>query len=211
MFMYDSALALDGLLLLLMLSAFVKVATALSILRFGLGLQGLAFGAVVLLLSVALSLHSISPQIESLGGLESIFSKKQVSLDVIESEFRPFLERNTPKEIVERLQKAKQIKTKGAGAEDDTLNDAQAQKSEEAGFTLLMSGFLVSELKQAFQIGFLIIIPFVLIDILVVNVLMMLQVTQISVFALSLPLKLLLFFSLDGWVLVTEKLLMSYQ
>jgi flagellar biosynthetic protein FliP len=77
-------------------------------------------------------------------------------------------------------------------------------------FTLLMAAFVTSELKTAFQIGFLLFIPFVVIDLVVASVLMSLGMMMLSPMIISLPFKIMLFVLVDGWSLVLGTLAGSF-
>jgi flagellar biosynthetic protein FliP len=81
---------------------------------------------------------------------------------------------------------------------------------EEIKFTHLAAAFLLSELKTAFQIGFVIFLPFLLIDLVVSAILMALGMIMLPPTTISLPLKILLFVLIDGWVLVSKTLLGSF-
>ena len=81
---------------------------------------------------------------------------------------------------------------------------------EEIRFGHLVTAFLLSELKTAFQIGFVIFLPFVLIDLVVAAALMALGMIMLPPTTISLPLKILLFILIDGWVLLSKALLGSY-
>jgi flagellar biosynthetic protein FliP len=76
---------------------------------------------------------------------------------------------------------------------------------------VLIPSFMISELKTAFQIGFLLFIPFVIIDLVVANILLSLGMFMLSPVMVSLPFKILLFVLSDGWNLITKGLLMSFK
>jgi flagellar biosynthetic protein FliP len=86
---------------------------------------------------------------------------------------------------------------------------ASPSKSE-VRFSVLAAAFLITELKVAFQLGFIILIPFLVIDLLVANALLVLGAQQFSHSVVSVPLKILLFFVMDGWLLVSQRLLGTY-
>ena len=86
----------------------------------------------------------------------------------------------------------------------------QFDKPEDVPFTILMASFLTSELKTAFQIGFLIFIPFVVIDLVVASVLMSMGMMMLSPMMISLPFKIMLFVLVDGWGLVMGSLAASF-
>lgn len=184
--MLDFNTEISTLILFVLFSGFVKICTTLSIFRYGLGLTGVGFGLVVLFLSFAASAF-IS---ESSGGiqLKEIFSGE--SKQTMEKA-KPFLEKNTdPKVLIQ-------------------LTEMETKMGKPSESKLLLA-FLISELQSAFELGLLIIIPFVLIDLLVTNMMLTLGVTQISALVISLPLKLLLFISVGGWNLIINKILKTY-
>jgi type III secretion protein R len=78
------------------------------------------------------------------------------------------------------------------------------------GFQVLIPSFATSQLKEAFQIGFLVFVPFLIIDMVVANVLLSLGMSMLSPAVISLPFKLLLFVLVDGWYLVIRGLVLSY-
>jgi len=196
-----------GIIAVLLLSAFVKIVTTLSILRYGIGLHGSGFGFVIIGVSFALALLVMTPHIQTAGGLVAVlFSRSNQQVSTLEKKFRPFLEQHTDQKISKRFM----------GLADKLSGDEVSGKEKEAAateklpFAVLVSSFLVSELQEAFQIGFLILIPFIVVDLLITNILLALGVTQISHAVVALPLKILLFFVIDGWALISEKLIMGY-
>ena len=74
----------------------------------------------------------------------------------------------------------------------------------------MVPSFVITELKEAFQIGFLIFLPFLVIDMVVANILLALGMFQLSPITVSLPFKLLLFVLVDGWFLITQGLMLGY-
>lgn len=210
---------LSGIVAILLLSCFVKIATALSILRFGIGLPGMGFGAVVLLLSFALSLMAMEPVFQRFGGADAILSGKIPNNAQFYKEVRPFLEHNTDRLVLTRLsnlQGGVQSGMQGVGVAAAAESDAESE-SENGGknktpqpLSLLAASFLISELMRAFQIGLVILLPFFIIDLLVVNISTAVGFTELSPLTLALPLKLLLFIAVDGWLMVSEKLVSGY-
>ena len=89
-------------------------------------------------------------------------------------------------------------------------NQGPMDSAESVPFSLLMPAFLTSELKTAFQIGFMLFIPFLIIDLVVASVLMAMGMMMLSPLIISLPFKLMLFVLIDGWALVTGTLAMSF-
>ncbi len=186
---------LPGLITILLLTSFVKVFTSLSILRHGIGLEGHGFGIVVLGISLALALLVCTPELNKIGGPGVIFGATRPNTSEIELAFRPFLEKNTDQKL------------RG----DLSALVAKRGSSDPESLGLLVGSFLLTELKEAFQLGFMILIPFLVIDLLVANALTALGVTQLSQGAVSLPIKLLVFVGVNGWALLAGKIIGSYQ
>jgi flagellar biosynthesis protein FliP len=206
--MTDFPAWLTGLMAVLLLTAFVKIFTVLSILRYGIGLGG-GFGAVIFALSLALTVFAVSPQIESAGGLDALLGSASGATmqPALEKNFRPFVEKNTRAEILEKfvaLAARKQATPAPADA------GAPVPALQRPAFSVLVPAFLVSQLKEAFQLGFLILIPFLVIDLLVANALMLLDMKQLPQPVVALPFKILLFVAVDGWALVSSKVLGAY-
>jgi flagellar biosynthetic protein FliP len=85
------------------------------------------------------------------------------------------------------------------------------KKPEDVPPYVLIPSFMISELKTAFQIGFLLFVPFIIIDLVVANILLSLGMFMLSPVMVSLPFKILLFVLVDGWNLITRGLLMSFR
>ena len=85
------------------------------------------------------------------------------------------------------------------------------QRIEDVPMSVLMPAFVTSELKTAFQIGFLIFIPFLIIDLVVASVLMSMGMMMLSPLIISFPFKIMLFVLIDGWVLVVGTLASSFS
>lgn len=203
----------SGFLAILLLTSFVKIFTSLHILRVGIGIQGGAFGIVTLALAFSLSLLVMGPQLKDFGGVEGVLSGSAKGSQHLEERFRPFLEKHANPDIRSRFASiaAKLSAPPAAPAKDAQVPAAKETKDSGETFASLIAAFLVSQLQEAFQLGLIFLVPFIVIDLLVANVLMALGVVQISALAVALPLKLLLFFAVDGWALVTEKLIAGYS
>lgn len=199
---------MTGILAVLLFTCFVKIATTLSIFRFAIGLKGLTFGLVMLALSLALTLLVMSPQVEQSGGLNTLLALKGPrDVKSIEETFLPFMAKHTDQRILGRIQKLSSRLSKEKASGGDVNKEL---KSANKNLGVIVSAFLISELSDAFKIGFILLVPFVVIDLLVVNVLMALGIQQMSPLVVSLPLKILLFLAVDGWTLISERLIGAY-
>lgn len=92
--------------------------------------------------------------------------------------------------------------------------DGETEKyhsSDDVPLTVMVPAFIISELRTAFSIGFLIFIPFLIIDLVVSSILMSMGMMMLSPIMISLPFKILLFVLVDGWYLIVESLIKSFQ
>ncbi len=201
---------LSGFVALLLLTSFVKIFTSLHILRAGIGLHGGSYGVVILGLSLALSLLVMSPQLRASGGLEGLLGGEQKAASKLDERFRPFLEKHANPEVVTKLSALHARLDPQPAAAKDAAAKPSAQTTQTTEFSVLVPSFLVSQLQEAFQLGVIFLIPFVVIDLLVMNVLVALGIANLSAAVVAFPLKLLLFFAVDGWSLVAEKLIGGY-
>jgi flagellar biosynthetic protein FliP len=110
--------------------------------------------------------------------------------------FKEFMLKNTRKKDLKFFLKLSKVKVK---------------KKEEIPLTVLIPAFMVSELTIAFQIAFIIFLPFLLIDIIVASILMSLGMMMLPPVMISLPLKILLFIAVDGWELLLGSIVRSYH
>lgn len=190
---------LTGILAVILFTAFVKIATVLNIVRAGLGLDGLGFGIAVLAVTLALSLVAAAPEVRSLGGIDAFLSGAgPARISEFEKKMTPFLTRHADAGIVKRLTA---LSGGGAGAPNGEADGHGG---------VLVAAFLLTELRGAFELGLIVLIPLLVIDLLVVNLLMVLGISQLSHLVVALPLKILLFFAVDGWGLIAEKLVRTY-
>jgi type III secretion protein R len=195
--------------LLIACTSFVKIAVVLSLLRNALGIQSIPPNIVIYSMAVVLTSYVMMP----------------VALQVIDA-VDVSIKRGTP--VVQDLQKIavpflefteKQTFTK---QKDFFTNSAEKLWGKESAQAILESdkpltklifvvpSFMISELTRAFQIGFLLYLPFIVLDLIVANILLALGMSTMSPVTISLPIKLLLFVGLDGWQRLFEALVLSY-
>ncbi|NMC62793.1 MAG: hypothetical protein GYA55_06450, partial [SAR324 cluster bacterium] len=135
---------ISGFFAVLLLSSFVKILLTLNILRLGIGLKGGGMGLAMVGCSIALSLLVMSPYLEKAGGIHEIL--KQENAEKIQEAFRPFLEKNSNEDV----------KKEFLVLHEKLREKAQSQGASEEGalpINVLIPAFLISELKDAFQIG----------------------------------------------------------
>ena len=185
-------------------SAFVKCVTTFGILRYGLGFHGSGINIAFFVASLALSIMILAPQIESSGGISGLFNHPPKTFEELNTKFSPILTKYTDPTLLDKFnESAKRLK-----AGDST---EQVNLHSDTKFSVLGAAYIITELRDAFKIGFLILIPFLVIDLIVLNILLLLGANNISSSLVALPLKVLLFFAIDGWALLSEKLINGYM
>ena len=187
--------------LILMLTSFTRIIIVFSLTRNALGLQGIPPNQVLVGLALFLSLFVMAPTIETLNE-EAVQPYLAGTIDQGEAiergrePMRAFMLAHTEADELEVMLEA-------AGRE-------RPETTDDVGMATLIPAFLLSELKTAFIIGFVIFIPFLIIDIVVAASLMSLGMMMLPPAFISLPFKLLLFIMVGGWSLVVETLLATY-
>jgi type III secretion protein R len=194
-----------------MVTSFTKIVVVLSLLRNALGLQQVPPNVVINGLAVILSIYIMYPVLlDSYRAInQQIATDPQRKIDagrLIElvssgkEPLRAFLVKNSAAgERAFFLRTARQV-----------LKDDPAQVAAE-DFVVIIPAFTVTELTEAFQIGFLIFLPFLIIDLIVSNVLLALGMMMLSPTTVSLPFKLMLFVFLSGWAKLVHGLVLTYR
>lgn len=203
---------------LIMVTSFVKIAVVLSIIRQAIGTQQIPPTQVITGLAIVLSIYIMTPV-----GLEMHKNAQKVML----TEFRgkPMKWENMTVEALtaigrESQHPLRQFLIKNAHLKDRDMFYKVAYKMRkpedratltDEDYTIVVPAFVISELKEAFQIGFILFVPFLVIDMVVSNILMALGMQMLSPTTISLPFKILLFVLVDGWYLITRGLVLGYQ
>jgi flagellar biosynthetic protein FliP len=187
--------------ILLMMTSFIRIIIVLSILRQALGTGQTPPNTVLVGLSLFLTLFIMSPVLTEVYQnaitpylQQSIGFEK--ALAAAEGPIRGFMVRQTREDDIALFMQM--------------ANKADVASSDAVPFTTLVPAFITSELKSAFTIGFLIYIPFVVIDLIVASVLMSMGMMMLSPMMISMPFKLMLFVLVDGWSLILGSLAASF-
>lgn len=187
--------------LLLMMTSFTRILIVLSILRQALGLQQSPPNQVLIGLALFLSLFVMSPTLDKLN-TQAIAPysagtiNAQQAITAGGAQFHDFMIRQTRKTDLQMFA--------------DMAKAPKFPNAADVPFTILLPAFVTSELKTAFQIGFMLYLPFLVIDLVVSSVLMSLGMMMMSPTIISLPFKLLLFVLVDGWALLMGSLAASF-
>lgn len=187
--------------ILLMMTSFTRIIIVLAILRQALGLQQTPPNQVLIGLSLFLSFFVMAPTVNQINttAIQPYAAGKINASQMIETSGKAL-----------HSFMIKQTRTKDVTMFADMAKSGPYAKSEDVPFSVLLPAFVTSELKTAFQIGFLIFLPFIVIDLVVATVLMSLGMMMMSPTIISLPFKLLLFVLVDGWALTMGSLASSF-
>lgn len=191
-----------------MVTSFTKIVVVLSLLRNAMGLQQVPPNVVLNGLALVLSVYVMFPVGQQVADRASKVAQVGASTanmlaaaDAAKEPLRDFLVKHAqPRERAFFLKTAQK-----------SLPAAKAAALSDRDFIVIVPAFTVSELSVAFQIGFLIFLPFLVIDLIVSNILMAMGMMMLSPTTVSLPFKLLLFVLIDGWVKLTHGLVLTYQ
>ncbi|USA39731.1 flagellar type III secretion system pore protein FliP [Pelagerythrobacter marinus] len=187
--------------LVLMMTSFTRIIVVLAILRQALGLQQSPPNQVLIGLSLFLSLFVMAPTLERVNEAAiAPYAAGQVNaeeaIELAGDEFHAFMIRQTRERDLQMFA--------------DIADAPQFASPADVPFSILLPAFVTSELKTAFQIGFMLFLPFLVIDLVVSSVLMSLGMMMMSPMLVSLPFKLLLFVLVDGWALLMGSLASSF-
>jgi flagellar biosynthetic protein FliP len=186
--------------ILLLMTCFTRVAIVLGFVRSALQLQGTPGNQIIIGLSLFITFFIMAPVWDNINrdALQPYQAHKitgQQALDAASGNLRDFMLKQTrPKDVELFVSMAKLPPT----------------RAEELPLRVVTPAFIISELRTAFQMGFLIYVPFILIDIVVATVLMSMGMMMMPPMTISLPLKLLLFVLVDGWSLIVQSLVRSF-
>ncbi len=200
--------------ILIMMTSFTRVIIVLSFLRNALGLQQTPPNQVLIGIALFLSLFIMSPVISEINTVayEPYKSEKITQEQFVEKATVPlkkFMLKQTKKDDINLF--VKLSKTKILPSKDSVEKMSNEEILEKLPMTVVIPSFITSELKRAFMIGFLIFIPFLIIDMIVSSTLMSMGMIMLPPVMISLPFKLLLFVLVDGWSLVVKMLAMSFN
>ncbi len=188
--------------LLLMVTSFTRLLIVFSLLRQALGLQQTPPNQIIISLCLILTIFIMEP-----------YAKKSWEVGV-----KPYMDEKISYEVAfERgVKPFKEFMIKNTREKDLALfyrikKEENPKNIDDVPLTLLMPAFIVSELKTAFEIGFLIFLPFLVIDIIVASILMSLGMMMLPPVMISLPIKIIFFIVIDGWSLIIGNLAQSFK
>ncbi len=187
--------------ILIALTSFVRIVIVLSLLRHALGIPQSPPNQVIVALSLFLTFFVMKPVFEDINknALQPYLNKEIGDMEALEKAKQPvkkFMINNTRKEDLKLFL--------------DIAGEKPA-KPEDVSMISLIPAFMISEIKTAFEIVFIIFLPFLIIDLLVASILMSMGMMMIPPMLISLPFKLILFVLADGFELLTKALIQGYR
>lgn len=191
-----------------MVTSFVKISVVLTLIRQALGVQNIPPNTAIYGLSIILTVYIMAPVgmsvYDSLKDKDLKLSESQQLLTEVEAAAEPF------KAFLKKHVKAEQQDFFFRTTRTIWPERLASQVGPES-YMILIPAFTVSELTNAFEIGFLIYLPFIVIDLIVSNILLAMGMMMVSPLTISLPFKLFLFVMMDGWSRLIHGLVMTYQ
>lgn len=189
-------------------SSFLKISIVLGMIKNAMGLQQTPGGLVVVCLSLALSAFVMGPVVE-----ETLIRAEAVDLKKIANggaklgdlDFKSLTE--PWRKFLARFSGQKELKVL---CEIDRCAFDSARDAESLPLKILLPAFMLSELKASFQLGFTLLLPFLVVDIVIANVLVGLGMYMVSPALISLPIKIILFAASNGWLFISAALIKSY-
>ena len=185
----------------MMMTAFTRIIIVLAILRQAIGLMQAPSGQVIVGLSLFLTFFVMAPVIDRINseGLQPYFEEKISLQQALQNSSQPL-----------RTFMMGQVRQPDLELFGNLSGSEGFDGPDDVPLTVLIPAFVTSELKTAFQIGFLLFIPFLIIDLVVASVLMSMGMMMLSPMIVSLPFKIMLFVMVDGWGLVMTTLASSF-
>lgn len=188
--------------ILIMLTSFTRIVVVLSMLRNALGLQQTPPNTVIISLSLFLTLFTMMP----------------VGKTIYKEAYEPYeaKQMNTSVALLKATEPLKQFMLKQTREKDLEMilqleKEPMPSSAADVKLYQLIPAFLLSELQTAFQIGFMIFLPFLLVDLVVSGILMTMGMMMMPPMSISLPVKILLFVLIDGWDLIVQALIGSFN
>ena len=187
--------------LLVVLTSFTRIVVVFSLLRSAMGVQQTPPNTVIIGLALFLTAYIMAPTFETAyqEGIVPLLNDEIDEPQALERIIKPV-----------HAFMLGQVREKDLGMFLDLSGKELPATPEATPFVALVPAFMISELKRAFEIGFLLFIPFIIIDMVVASVLMSMGMMMLPPILISLPFKLIFFVLVDGWNLVTNSLVLSF-
>ena len=187
--------------ILIMMTSFTRIVVVLSLLRTALGTATAPPNAVIVALALFLTAFVMGPALQRSYdvGIKPLVNNEITIEQAFERSSQPL-----------RVFMQKNVREKDLALFADLSREPRPESPDQMSLRILVPAFMISELKRAFEIGFLLFLPFLIIDLVVASVLMSMGMMMLPPVVVSLPFKLIFFVLVDGWHLVAGSLVQSY-
>jgi len=187
--------------ILVMMTSFTRIVVVLSLLRTALGTATAPPNAVIVSLALFLTAFVMGPALQQAydAGMRPLINNEITVEQAFERSSEPL-----------RAFMLKNVREKDLQLFLNLSSDKRPEKVEDLPLRVLVPAFMISELRRAFEIGFLLFLPFLIIDLVIASVLMSMGMMMLPPVVVSLPFKLIFFVLVDGWSLVAGSLVQSY-
>ena len=187
--------------ILVMVTSFTRIVVVLSIMRSTMGVQGTPPNTVMMSLALFLTAFIMAPTFEEAydAGIRPLIEEKITEGEAFELTVAPL-----------HAFMIRHVREKDLGLFLDMARLERPESPAATPLRALIPAFVISELKRAFEIGFLVFVPFIIIDMVVASVLMSMGMMMLPPVMISLPFKLIFFVMVDGWHLITGSLVKSF-
>lgn len=187
--------------LLMTMTAFTRIVIVLAIVRQALGVSGIPSNQIIVGLSLIMTLFVMAPTFNKINDiaaqpyLQGKISEEK-AFDLASNVLKTFMLKQTRKADLTLFAK---------------IAKAKIDKDNNYSMLVMMPAFITSELKTAFEIGFLIFLPFLIIDLVIASIIMSMGMMMLSPMIISMPFKILFFVLVDGWTLIVTSLITSFR
>ena len=191
--------------LLIMVTSFTRFVIALSILRSGIGLQSTPANLILISLSLFMTFYVMAPTFDQAWntGVKPLMNNEidqAVAVERISAPFRDFMVRNVREKDFDLFADLARERGQATDVARQTVD-----------LRILVPAFMISEIRRGFEIGFLIVLPFLVIDLIVATITMAMGMMMLPPTVVSLPFKIMFFVLIDGWNLLVGSLVRSFN
>lgn len=187
--------------ILVMVTSFTRLVVVFSFLRTAIGLQQTPPNTVIISLALFLTMFIMEPVFMKSynDGIKPLINEQMTEEEAFDPIMMPF-----------KIFMLKHVREKDLALFFDMANEKEPKEAVGTPFRILIPAFMISELRRAFEIGFLLFIPFLVIDMMVASTLMSMGMMMLPPVLISLPFKIVFFVLIDGWYLVVGSLVKSF-
>ncbi|MDG1287916.1 MAG: flagellar type III secretion system pore protein FliP [Rickettsiales bacterium] len=187
--------------ILIMMTSFIRIAVVLSFMRSALGTQTTPPNQVIISLALFVTMFVMMPVLQQSyeEGILPLIEETITEQQAIERTAQPF-----------RVFMLRHVRDKDLSLFMNMAPQVEIESADQTPYQILIPAFMISELKRAFEIGFLLFVPFLIIDMLVASTLMAMGMMMLPPVLISLPFKLIFFVLIDGWYMLIGSLVRSF-